>query len=175
MEIWWVDEGNLCRTNLHTSSVNCTQQISSTVAHTSGKSFDKGPSKVESRPLSLTPSIPCRNGFVSQSSRVCWGLGPYHCGNHLPVQSNLAFRIPVHVHVEPDKPILIFPNFNIREADGHWPKVQFGEMKSLECLRKHGRKHGFDYLFDHLATGDIDIGPHQCKDIIEEACTGYTD
>jgi hypothetical protein len=141
---------------------------------TKGITFVSGQSRMESLPFITTCLTPYPKLQLSYSHHTqphqLHSQQTHHLGNHLPIKLHIALSIPVHVQIQLNPIIGRLRNLHIREDNGRGAKLDLCEMQGRKGTWEHGLEHGLDNVFDHLAAGDLDVGPEVGDDVVDEAC-----
>jgi hypothetical protein len=92
--------------------------------------------------------------------RRCWGLkNTYKLRRHGSVQVNMTLAIPVGIQVDLDAIMRSLGDDDIGKHDRRGAEVELGEMQSRQRTWENGLEHRLNNVLDHVATGNIDVGP----------------
>jgi hypothetical protein len=96
-------------------------------------------------------------------------FGTYHFRHHASIKLEIAYTLPVQVHIELNAISLGPVDIDIGEADGDVTKVDLDETKISKRTREGGGKNGFNSLFDDVGACDAYVGPEVLDNVVEEA------
>lgn len=83
----------------------------------------------------------------------------YQLGDQGPFKINIALSIPNDIHVKLDATILGLVDVHFGDFNGLMAQVDLDETERREGSRKSGGEDGLNYLLDHPAASDVDVGP----------------
>lgn len=92
-------------------------------------------------------------------NRVACSAQFYQLGDQGSFKINVTLAIPHDIHIQLDASILSLVYIDLGYSDWLLTEVDLGETQRRKGARKCGGEDGLNYLLDHPAASDIDVGP----------------